>query len=78
VPALCSSGKVGHDTMARAWAQVDQLRERNRENREDIDWSLVPFLCDECRRWHVGHTHASLTGRLREHFTGRRLWRRGT
>jgi len=78
VPALCSSGKVGHDTMARAWAQVDQLRERNRENREDIDWSLVPFLCDECRRWHVGHTHASLTGRLREHFNGRRLWRRGT
>lgn len=63
----CSSGKRSHATRRGAKAHAYALR-------QDTGQHLRPYLCEECRHWHVGHLPAQV---LRGRKTADQVYRPG-
>lgn len=52
---LCSvTGKIRHRTRASAAKQLNQIVVRKKADRDPQ--TLMAYLCEHCREWHVGHS----------------------
>lgn len=54
-----ATGKVQHASEGRAWAHVRELR---RVKGASVD--LLPYRCEQCSSWHVGHSAEALGKRI--------------